>query len=146
VRGIPKQGGAVLIPTEPVAPPPTAGEQAHGHANGHSLSRIASADNGVILAVGGELDISSAEEFGNGVRALAEGAKGEVVLSLENCGFIDSTGLRTLIQLARDLRTRDQTLVLSGLNGGPRRVFEITGLLDGGDFEIRDAVPDMSTE
>jgi stage II sporulation protein AA (anti-sigma F factor antagonist) len=97
----------------------------------------------VILAVAGEIDLSNAEEFSDGVRALMDG-EGEVVLSLQNCGFIDSTGIKVLIMLARELRTRDQTLVLSGLNGGPRRVFEITGLLDGQHFEIRDAAPDVS--
>jgi stage II sporulation protein AA (anti-sigma F factor antagonist) len=120
--------------------------QVNGHSNGHSLSPIASAGNGVILAVAGEIDLSSAEEFSDGVRALMDGAEGEVVLSFQNCGFIDSAGIRALIMLARELRTRDQTLVLSGLNGGPRRVFEITGLLDGRVFEIRDAAPDMSAE
>jgi anti-anti-sigma factor len=95
----------------------------------------------VILAVAGEIDISSAEGFSDDVRALMEGVEGEVVLSLQNCRFIDSSGIRALIMLARELRTRGQTLVLSGLNGGPRRVFEITGLLDGRDFEIRDGSP-----
>jgi anti-anti-sigma factor len=100
----------------------------------------------VILAVAGEIDLSNAEEFSDGVRALKDGAEGEVVLSLQDCGFIDSAGIRALIMLARELRTQDQTLVLSGLNGGPRRVLEITGLLDGRVFEIRDAAPDMSAE
>jgi anti-anti-sigma factor len=100
----------------------------------------------VILAVAGEIDISSAEEFGDGVRSLIEGVEGEVVLSLQNCGFIDSSGIRALIMLARELQTRGQTLVLSGLNGGPRRVFEITGLLNGREFEIRAAAPDVGAE
>jgi stage II sporulation protein AA (anti-sigma F factor antagonist) len=132
-----------LIPKELDERPLTRGEQVNGLSNGHSLSRIASAGNGVILAVAGEIDLSNAEEFSDGVRALMDG-EGEVVLSLQNCGFIDSTGIKVLIMLARELRTRDQTLVLSGLNGGPRRVFEITGLLDGQHFEIRDAAPDVS--
>lgn len=122
--------------------PPTRGKQV----NGHSLSRVASAGNGVSVAVAGEIDISSAEEFGDDVRALVDGADGEVVLSFENCGFIDSTGMRALIMLARELRTRGQTLVLSGLKGEPRRVFEITGLLDGGGFEVRDSAPALSAE
>jgi anti-anti-sigma factor len=92
----------------------------------------------VILVVEGEIDISSAGEFSDHARALAEGAEGEVVLSFENCGFIDSTGIRALIGLAWELRTRGQTLVLSGLNGQPRRVLELTGLLDRRDFELRD--------
>jgi stage II sporulation protein AA (anti-sigma F factor antagonist) len=132
-----------LVPKELDERPLTRGEQVNGLSNGHSLSRIASAGNGVILAVAGEIDLSNAEEFSDGVRALMDG-EGEVVLSLQNCGFIDSTGIKVLIMLARELRTRDQTLVLSGLNGGPRRVFEITGLLDGQHFEIRDAAPDVS--
>lgn len=106
--------------------------------DGHSLSRIAFPGNGVILVVEGEIDISSAGEFSDHARALTEGAEGEVVLSFENCGFIDSTGIRALIGLAWELRTRGQTLVLSGLNGQPRRVLELTGLLDRRDFELRD--------
>ena len=111
------------------------------HVNGHSLSRIASGEDGVILAVAGEIDISNAEELVDGVRSLVEGAEGEVVLSLQDCGFIDSTGIRALIMLARELQTRGQALVLSGLNGEPPRVFELTGLLDGHDFTIRDRAP-----
>jgi anti-anti-sigma factor len=126
--------------------PPTAGAHVNGHSKGPALSRIASADNGVILAVAGEIDISSAEAFSDDVRSLMEGVEGEVVLSLQNCGFIDSSGIRALIMLARELQTRGQTLVLSGLNGGPRRVFEITGLLDGREFEIRAAAPDVGAE
>ena len=122
--------------------PLTRGEQV----NGHSLSRIASADNGVILAVAGDIDISSAAEFSDGARALMEGAEGEVVLSLENCGFIDSTGNRALIGLAQELRTRGQTLVLSGLNGQPRRVFQLTGLVDPRNFEMRIQCLDMTAE
>jgi len=100
----------------------------------------------VILAVAGEIDISSAEAFSDDVRSLMEGVEGEVVLSLQNCGFIDSSGIRALIMLARELQTRGQTLVLSGLNGGPRRVFEITGLLNGREFEVRAAAPDVDAE
>jgi anti-anti-sigma factor len=98
----------------------------------------------VVLAVAGEIDHSSVEKFSDGVRALMEGAEGEVVLSLQNCDLIDSTGIQAFIMLARELRTQGKTLVVSGLNGGPRRVFEITGLFDGREFEVRDTGPDMS--
>jgi anti-anti-sigma factor len=138
----PTQGGAALTLKELDARPLTRSEQV----NGHSLSRIASGNDGVILAVAGEIDISNAGELVDGVRTLVDGAEGEVVLSLQDCGFIDSTGIKALIVLARELRTRGQTLVLSGLNGEPRRVFEITGLLDRRDFEIRDEAPDRSAE
>jgi anti-anti-sigma factor len=102
------------------------------------MSRVTSADNGVILAIAGEIDISNAEEFSAAVRAQMDGMEGDVVLSLQSCGFIDSAGIRALIVLARELRTRGQTLVLSEVAGEPRRVLEITGLLDGPDLAIRD--------
>jgi anti-anti-sigma factor len=92
----------------------------------------------VILAFAGEIDISNADEFSDRVCELTDGEQGTVVLNLRDCGFIDSIGLRTLITLGRELRTRDQRLVLSGLQSGPRRVLELTGLLDGPDFEVRD--------
>jgi anti-sigma B factor antagonist len=125
-----------LILKERDTRPLTTGEQV----NGHSLSRIPSADDGVILAVVGEIDLSNAEEFVDEVRSLVGGAEGEVVLSLQNLRFIDSIGIGALYMLARELRTQSQTLVLSGLDDQPRRVLELTGLLDGGGpFEIRDA-------
>jgi anti-anti-sigma factor len=135
-----------LIPKERNQRPLAPGEQVNGHANGRSLSRVASPDDGVILAFAGEIDLSTAEEFRDDLCELTDGEKGEVVLDLENCGFIDSTGLRTLIMLGRELRTRGQTLVLTGLKDAPRRVFEITGLLDGPDFVIRDRAEVMSLE
>jgi anti-anti-sigma factor len=105
-----------------------------------------SADIGVTLAVAGEIDISNADEFVDDVRWLVGSTKCHVVLSLENCGFIDSTGARAFITLARELRMRGQTLVLSGLDGEPRRVLELTGLLEGRAFAIRDGAPDLSAE
>ena len=120
--------------------------QANGHANGLELARIASPGDGVVLAVGGEIDLANAEEFGDRVRGLIDRTQDEVVLSLRDCGFIDSTGIRTLIMLARELRARGQTLVLTDLNGGPRRVFEIAGLLDRREFDLRDAGPAMRVE
>jgi anti-anti-sigma factor len=132
-----------LVPKERDERLDAPGERVNGHSG--LLSRVAS-DDGVILAVAGEIDIATAEEFSEGVCALTAGEKGEVVLNLEGCDFIDSTGLRAVILLARELQSRGQMLVLSGLNGSPRRVFEITGLLDGPDFEIRDAPAGVSTE
>ena len=121
-------------------------EQASHRANGYELARIPSAGNGVVLAVAGEIDLANAEELADRVRALIDSADDEVVLSLQECGFIDSSGIRTLVMLARELRARGQTLVLAGLNGGPRRVFEIAGLLDRREFELRDAGPGSTVE
>jgi stage II sporulation protein AA (anti-sigma F factor antagonist) len=135
-----------LDPRELDGRPPARPERANGHANGYELARIASGGNGVVLELAGEIDLANAEEFGDQVRGLIDSAEDEVVLNLRDCGFIDSSGIRAVVMLARELRTRGQTLVLAGLNGGPRRVFEIAGLLDRREFELRDAAPGMSVE
>lgn len=132
-----------MIPTERDERVRTPAERVNGHSNGSLLSRVAS-DDRVILAVAGEIDLASAEKFSDDVRELTAGENGEIVLNLQDCSFIDSTGIRAVIMLARELEARGQSLVLCGLNGSPRRVFEITGLLDGPDFEIRDGSPNPS--
>ena len=122
--------------------PLTRGEQV----NGHSLSRIASADNGVILAVAGDIDISSAAEFSDGQRALMEGAEGEVVLSLGELWLHRLDRYQGSDRVAQELRTRGQTLVLSGLNGQPRRASSSPASSIDGNSEMRIQRPDMTAE
>jgi anti-sigma B factor antagonist len=52
------------------------------------------------------------------------------VLSLEGVTFIDSSGLRGLIQAQRSIRDRGDDLVLRRPAPVVRRLLEITGLLD----------------
>jgi anti-anti-sigma factor len=108
--------------------PLSGGEQGHGYA----LSRIARNGAGVTLAVSGEIDIANAEVFTDEAHSLIEGADGQVALDLQNCLFIDSTGIRALIVLAREQQARGRRLKLSGATGEPLRVLGLSGLLDSG--------------
>jgi len=109
---------------------PSAGELG----SGFSLSRVARDGDGATLAISGEIDIANADAFTDEVHSHLEGADGQVTLDLQNCHFIDSTGLRALVALAEEQRARAQTLKLSGVTGGPLRVLELSGLLDSGLF------------
>jgi anti-anti-sigma factor len=102
--------------------------------NGYSLSRIARNGDGPTLAISGEIDIANADAFTREVNSLSEGANGQVVLDLQDCFFIDSTGIRALMVLAREQRARGRTLTLSGVAGEPLRVLELSGLLHSGLF------------
>jgi anti-sigma B factor antagonist len=99
-------------------------------ANGYSLSRIARDGEDVTLTVAGEVDIANAEDFTDQVRSLIEGAGDQVTLDLQNCRFIDSTGIRALVVLAQEQRAQGRRLELSGVRGEPRRALGLTGLLD----------------
>jgi anti-sigma B factor antagonist len=110
--------------------PRSPGELEHGY----SLSRIARNGDGVTLAISGEIDIANAEAFSAEVHALIEDASAQVTLDLEDCPFIDSTGIRALVVLAQEHQARGRRLKLSGVTGEPRRALGLTGLLDSGLF------------
>jgi anti-anti-sigma factor len=98
--------------------------------NGYSLFRTAGNGDGVTLALSGEIDIANSEAFTDEVRSVFEGADGQVVLDLRDCTFIDSSGIRALVVLAKGQQARGQTLKLSGITGEPLRVLRLSGLLD----------------
>ena len=98
--------------------------------NGYSLSRIARNGAGVTVALSGELDIANAEAFTHEVHSLIEGVDGQVALDLQNCLFIDSTGIRALLVLAQEQQAQGRRLKLSGVTGEPLRVLGLSGLLD----------------
>ena len=98
------------------------------------LSRVAHNGDGVTLAIAGEIDIASADAFADEVHSHLEGTDGEVTLDLQNCHFIDSTGIRALVAVAEEQRARERTLKLSGVTGEPARVLGLTGFLDSGLF------------
>ena len=80
--------------------------------------------------VRGEVDMSSAgqlAEFLSGV--LADGAT-KVVIDASDISFLDSTGLRVLVDVATRLEAAGGTLVVEPMSSNVRRVLEMTGLLD----------------
>lgn len=90
-----------------------------------SVTRHEAEDGIVRLELAGELDLSSAGELEHALNAAAD-AEG-VIVDLRPLDFIDSTGLRLIIQF--DESTRDAGLALEIWDGPPAvsRVFEISG-------------------
>ena len=74
----------------------------------------------------GELDLSTADQL---IDVLAEDrtSAGDVVLDLSELTFIDSSGLRVLLDTVRSLGERG-TLVLRRPSGEVARVFEVSGI------------------
>jgi anti-sigma B factor antagonist len=105
-----------------------------GPGNGYLLSQTAHKGNGVTLAISGEIDIANAEAFTAEVNLLLGGAGDQLTLDLQNCLFIDSTGIRALMVLAQEQRAQGRTLKLSGTAGEPLRALELSGVLDSGLF------------
>ena len=85
-------------------------------------------------ALSGDIDLSTVEDVESGLRSAIDGGTGVMVLDLREVSFLDSSGLRLLLRLHKDLGEAGRRLVLVQ---GPRRVarvFELTGADD--QFEI----------
>ena len=97
-----------------------------------SLFQIQTSDEpyGFRAALSGEIDLSTIEDVESGVREAIADKNGVVALDLREVSFLDSSGLRLLLQLHKDLDEAGRRLVVVQ---GPRRVarvFELTGAQD----------------
>jgi len=90
-------------------------------------SSVSHEEDQVVVSLEGELDCSISDEL---TRLLA-GAVGEgsrrVVVDLAGVTFMDSSGLRCLLQEAEHASHRDVELVVVRASGIARRVLEVTG-------------------
>jgi anti-sigma B factor antagonist len=82
-----------------------------------------------VIAVEGELDLATADEFTAGVRRELAGAA--VVLDLSGLSFVDSSGVRALDDLVRETDREGWALSIDArLPEGVRQVLRLTGMLD----------------
>lgn len=79
----------------------------------------------------GELDLWSIERLEAVLRRVAREHKA-VVVSLESCEFVDSTGIALFLQVRRQLEGEGGRLVLYGCSDQVQRIFEVAGLTDAG--------------
>jgi anti-sigma B factor antagonist len=87
------------------------------------------------LSLEGELDLASARRMEEHLAELEDARPARLVVDLQRLAFIDSTGLRLLIQADARARERGGELVLRPGDASVQRVFEMTGALDVLSFE-----------
>jgi anti-anti-sigma factor len=82
-----------------------------------------------VARISGEIDLANASRMRDEVLALVVGQVAQLIVDVTDVSYLDSSGVKALFQLARDLRQRDQTLLVTVPVGSPiRRVLKITGL------------------
>ena len=82
---------------------------------------------GRLASLTGEIDLSTVEGAGERLHEAIAGSDGTIAVDLREVTFLDSSGLRMLLQLNRELGEAGRRLVVVQ---GPRRVarvFELTG-------------------
>ena len=103
------------------------------------VTRTEREDGTIQIGVEGELDLSTAPQLRDQLMAAIDD-KG-VWVNLAKCSFMDSTGLRVIIEAARRAAERNVELGIVGLREQPKQLFEITSL-DRSEllrFEVTDA-------
>jgi anti-sigma B factor antagonist len=86
-------------------------------------------DGGVVVAVLGELDFVAAPELARTMRDLIEDQdQVDVVMDLGGVTFIDSFGVRTLLQARSTLIERGSRFAITEPSSAVRRILEILGL------------------
>lgn len=93
-------------------------------------------DDAIVVVPAGEIDLATVDRVSEEVERASTEAEGPIVLDLREISFLDSTGIRLVVQLARDLDGR--FAVVRG-TGEVARVFDLVGL--DGRVRMLDAPP-----
>jgi anti-anti-sigma factor len=81
-----------------------------------------------LVAVDGELDLSTAEQLESVLGSAIDDATGPIVLDLAALRFCDSAGLAVLVRTHNQLNERGRRLVIASPSGPVLRVLELSGL------------------
>lgn len=87
----------------------------------------------------GELDLATVDEVATTISELRAVGFTEIVLDLRQVDFIDSTGLRLLLQLRADAARDGHRITLVSPDPVVGRIFDITGTRD--LFDCQDRFP-----
>ena len=98
-------------------------------------TRLTIEHTGASIAIAGELDAHSAPALRDELATST--SRGDTVVDMSGITFMDSSGLRVLIDAHQRAAENDTALVLHDPSTPVRRVLEIAGVLD--HLEVRDA-------
>lgn len=83
------------------------------------------------LRLEGELDLWSIERL-QAILQRVTRDNSAVVIGLQSCEFVDSTGIALFLQVRRQLEAEGGRLVLYGCSDQVQRIFEVAGLTNAG--------------
>jgi anti-anti-sigma factor len=86
-------------------------------------------DKAVLLKVTGRMDAENAHEFEEACRHWVTHGKKHLIADLDGLQYVSSMGLRSFLSVAQELQSASGSLILCGLHGLPRQVFEMTRLI-----------------
>ncbi len=91
-------------------------------------TRVTEQGGCVLVAVDGELDLSTADDLHATITAAISDGAGPLVLDLADLRFCDSAGLAVLVRAHNALGEQGRRLVLARPSAAVSRVLELSGL------------------
>jgi len=92
------------------------------------IREIKRLDNAVIVVAQGDVTLAESPEFHQELVDLCESAPGRLIIDLSNVAYMDSSGVGSLVDIYRKVRSRGGKMALVGLTEAVRSLFEITKL------------------
>ncbi|MGN1033752.1 MAG: STAS domain-containing protein [Intestinibacter sp.] len=80
------------------------------------------------VAVDGELDVSTAEQFKEYLHKLIDKDIRNIRFDLENLDYIDSTGLGIMIGILKRIKVENKEIYIKSPKDNVKKIFSITGL------------------
>lgn len=81
-----------------------------------------------VVAASGQVDLATAPQLVEALRQAQTRDVDEIVVDLTDVDFLDSVGVRVLVEAARDAAQSGVSLSVRGAQGWVARVLEITGV------------------
>ncbi len=82
----------------------------------------------VVITPRSDVDLSRSPELRNALREAADRKPQRLIVDLEQVGYMDSSGLATLVEAMRTSKSSGAPLILSGMTQKVRAIFEIARL------------------
>ena len=98
----------------------------------------------VVVTVTGRVDAVTSPELEDSLSDLVESDAKVIILGLDELEYISSAGLRVILATAKKLKAKQGDVVLAGLQGDVKNVFDISGFTS--IFRIFDTVEDALKE
>lgn len=90
--------------------------------------KLVSADEKLVIALSGEIDSATVDDFYAQVRAMYLNDKKDVEFDCRGLTFIDSTTLGTFVKILKQLKEDGNNMTLTGVQPRIRKLFEICAL------------------
>ncbi len=90
--------------------------------------RVETRGSAVIVSPEGDIDMSRSPEFRAALREVNDQKPDTLVVNLDKVGYMDSSGLATLVECMRTAKGNKTEMILCGMNERVKAIFEIARL------------------